>query len=184
MKSLQVVGAECAPVPVHVTKLSLMGQCSDCKNILCRDCMGLYHGAYFCDQCADQLQPDRYNADLFTIISAANDQCGVGIGMTMTEAIYDGRIVLVEDDMGDLAYASLNYRNLLTKAPSLGSATTDFLPVEIGLSHRKRHRECIKTLVHRGCLQTVDGQHWDCQIMPFVVEQETFTLTVFRRMAS
>jgi hypothetical protein len=145
--------------------------------------MGIYHGAYFCDECANLLQPDRYNAELSIIVAHAEVECERKLGLPIAMAAAGGRIALVEDDLGDLVYASPNCQRLFTEAAVLGGATTDFLPTEIAPSHRRMHRDSVKTQTQRRCLQTVNGQHWDCRLHPFIVQEETFTLTLFRQVS-
>jgi hypothetical protein len=186
MKFIQAANAQSAPVPAIVSfpsKLSIVQQCSKCSNIVCRDCMGMYHGAYFCDECANLLQPDRYNADFMSIISAGDRMCTQETSLSLTRAARR-RVVLIEDDLGDVVYSSLNWSQLLSGCPQQGSATTDFLPVEISLPHRKLHRESVRSRTQRDCLHTLSGEHWDCHILPYTVEEEVFTLTLFQRTSS
>ena len=181
MKAIQTLqSADSAPTPGLNHGLSVVSQCSICMAVSGKDSLGTYQGVLFCDSCADDLKPDLYNAELEEIMSSAEYECAQELGTSISGVVRIGMIALVEDDMGDLAYASPNYGLLLGEAAVLGESTSEFLPAEIKLTHRKMQRESITTRVKRDCLQTVLGRHWICKIMPFVAAAEVFTLTLFQ----
>jgi hypothetical protein len=180
MKNIQAISADSAPAPLVVHRLSVISQCTTCKVVLPVDALGTYKGAFFCDDCAESLSPERYNADLCEILLTADRACVEARGMSVREVIERGSVALVEDDLGDLVYRSQNSQQLFIEAPVLGGSTTDYLPEDVRLSHRKLHRESVKTQTVRGCLQTISSQHWMCKIFPFIAAAEIFTLTLFQ----
>lgn len=180
MISIQAASADSAPTPLVVHRLWVVSQCSTCKVVLPVDALGTYKGAFFCDDCAEDLRPARYNADLAEILLIAESACINAVSMSVREAIERGSVAIVEDDWGDLVYRSQNSQQLLLGAPMLGESTTDYLPEEVRPAHRKLHRESIKTQSVRGCLQTISGAHWMCKIIPFMAAAEIFSLTLFQ----
>lgn len=181
----QATGADSAfPLVDVIQKLSVVSQCSKCYGIKGEDRQGVYEGVLLCDECADLLKPERYNAELTEILSVADLTCLREIGFPLKQVVKSGFVALIEDDMGDLAYMSCNQRSLFGgEIAELGGSTSDYLPTEIRLQHRKIHREAIMSQVNRDCIQTAAGKHWICKILPFLAAAEAFTLSLFQMVA-
>jgi hypothetical protein len=124
---------------------------------------------------------DWYNANLEEIVAAAEAQSEkhVGIGATLTKLAQDGIVAVIEDDLGDVAFATPNCIEVFGRTSSPREATTDYLPEHARGFHRRLHRRSVKSLMPDEYELTTSEKRWTVEFLPFREQGEEFTLTLF-----
>jgi hypothetical protein len=157
-------------------------KCSICKNEFTEDELGaLDTDELICDGCSETLEPNRYHAELPTIVRHVKSACWK-LDNSLDDLVAEGRVAIVEDYDGDLVYSSRNVADIFISEPAVGSTAVYYLPDEMRLEHHSKQRQSVRSLEQCSYITTTQNQHWSAQILPFEVEGENFTLALLRRI--
>jgi hypothetical protein len=190
--SRSIDGAECAhneesslqPQPPPFRGFTVHSVCGTCAKLRPAEMMVVHDGANLCDFCAEDLKPNRYQAELFMITKCADDECWHGLALSLADAVLSDKLVLIEDEYGDLVYSSLNTGILFAEPAVPGETASYYLPEEMRPAHRRTQRESLQALQQRCYVATVGKQHWTTAFYPFECVGERFTLALLQNLST
>src|ERR1700727_194576 len=90
------------------TPFNMRAKCAAYNHLVDVDLLGCYEERMICDGCAEHLKPRWYNASRREIMAAAKRHRVATIGVATSKEAEQEIIWLIEDDMGNAAFASPN----------------------------------------------------------------------------
>jgi hypothetical protein len=158
---------------------ALMVLCESCQHMVDSDQGGEYQGRRICDDCANELHPERYNATRFEIIAEAEKMWLAETGSTIATC----GVAVIEDEWGDIVFFNEGCTELFIAPAVLGDSTIGFLPEEVRLMHKRAQRQAISQSVPKEYWFAAADERWTTELHPFTAGNEMFSLSLFSKAA-
>jgi hypothetical protein len=138
--------------------------CPSCSALFCLDC-SCSHG----------------NPDFNALTAAALVEFESHHGTTIQAALHGKQAALsIEDESGVLEYVQGDVDHLLQEAPQMDSELSQQLPdIFMSRMHFARQGDAILTSLPQNYLCEVGDDLWEACIVPFIVEERAYTVTLF-----